>query len=125
MTITVLIVDDSKLDREITKDLLKGTSYQIVAEAKDGIEGINLAELHCPDIVILDWVMPILDGMSALRGIKEVCPSARVVVASSLGGWADAAAHAEFRGADGVLAKPVSKDGLLHSLSEVLEFSWN
>lgn len=65
----ILIADDSKLQKlEIAKFLIK-LGHQVL-EAKDGNEAVHIAELHLPDLVLMDVVMPECNGFSALRRIK-------------------------------------------------------
>lgn len=80
---TVLIVDDSAHFRLILRTLLSTLGYKVVAEAQDGIEALDLYVRYRPNLVTLDQVMPRLDGMGALREIKQFNPQANVVIISS------------------------------------------
>lgn len=79
----VLIVDDVADIRMLLRVALANESdLEVVAEAGDGLEAIAQAELHQPDLVILDLSMPILDGLEALPRILAAAPHAKVVVVS-------------------------------------------
>lgn len=79
----VLIVDDvADLRLLLRVALAPIQEFEVIAEASDGFEAILQAELHQPDLVILDLSMPRLDGLEALPRILEVAPGARVVVLS-------------------------------------------
>jgi DNA-binding NarL/FixJ family response regulator len=79
----VLLVDDVEDLRALLR-LLMGQDgrFDVVAEASDGQEALALAELHRPDVVVLDLAMPVMDGMTALPGLRAAVPGVRVVVLS-------------------------------------------
>lgn len=79
----VLLVDDVEDLRRLTRLALEmAGSFEIVAEASDGVEGVALAGLHQPDVVLLDVSMPRMDGMEALPLIRGAAPGASVVMLS-------------------------------------------
>ena len=56
--------------------------FEIVGEAADGAEAVELTESHMPDAVILDLAMPVMDGLQAIPKIKDCCPETKIVVLS-------------------------------------------
>jgi two-component system, chemotaxis family, chemotaxis protein CheY len=82
---TVLIADDSMFMRNLIKNLLSNYDYHIIAEAGDGSDAVTLYQEKKPDIVILDLVMPNMNGLEALKHIVEFDPQAKVVICSSMG----------------------------------------
>ena len=80
----LMIVDDALIMRMKIKDIATAAGWTVVAEAKDGEEAIELYEEHHPDLVTLDMVMPRLDGLAALRGIRRANPNAQVVMVSAV-----------------------------------------
>lgn len=82
---TVLVVDDSALIRKVLIRLLSENGYQVVGEAADGAEGVALYKELKPDIVTLDITMPVMDGITALRLIREYDPKATVAMISAAG----------------------------------------
>ena len=75
-TIRVLLVDDHKLFRAGIRSLLQTVSdVEVVGEADDGREGLRLIEAHCPDIVLMDIMMPGLNGLDAAARVARVCPA--------------------------------------------------
>ena len=74
----VLIADDHALFRDGLRSLLEARGVDVVAEAKDGGEAIALARLHRPDIVLMDLMMPVTNGLAATRLISVEMPSVRV-----------------------------------------------
>ena len=80
MSIRVLLADDHKMTREGLRSLLQDlTEVEVVAEAQTGLETILLAKRHHPDIVIMDVVMPELNGIEATRRVLEECPGVKVI----------------------------------------------
>ena len=69
-TQTILIVDDRSADRRLLKKMLESSGYG-VQEAADGKEGLEMAELHKPDLIIADTLMPVMDGFGFLRNIRK------------------------------------------------------
>ena len=81
----VLICDDSILVRKKLKDLLKAAGITEIYEAVDGQKAVDLYKEHKPNLAFMDIVMPIKSGIDALVEIREYDPSAKVVMASTIG----------------------------------------
>ena len=82
-TIRVLLVDDHKLFRAGIRSLLQTVGgIEVVAEAGDGREGLRLIEAHRPDVVLLDIMMPGLNGLDTMARVARICPAPRVVMLS-------------------------------------------
>jgi DNA-binding NarL/FixJ family response regulator len=82
--IRVLICDDQTLFREGLRDVLDDErDIEIVSEASNGNEAVNLARKHQPDVILMDIRLPQMDGISATRVIRKECPKANVVILSS------------------------------------------
>jgi DNA-binding NarL/FixJ family response regulator len=78
--IRVLIVDDvERVRQDLCTFLRLAGEIEIVSEARDGLEAIRLVETLCPQVVLMDLEMPILDGYEATRQIKAIKPSCRVI----------------------------------------------
>lgn len=81
----ILIVDDSITSRKVLRTLLEEDKHIIVGEATDGAKGVSMfLKLH-PDLVTMDINMPILDGISALKEIKQLDPNAKVIMITTAG----------------------------------------
>ncbi len=76
---TILIVEDEKSLRETIADILRLKKF-LPLEAKDGKEGVEIALSKHPDLILLDLLMPVMDGMTALKHIREDAWGARVPV---------------------------------------------
>ncbi len=83
--VKILICDDSILARKQLKDTITKSGYENFLEASNGQEAIDLYKEHKPDLVFVDIVMPIKDGVEAIHEIREFDPSAHVIVVSSVG----------------------------------------
>jgi DNA-binding NarL/FixJ family response regulator len=82
-TIRVLLVDDHKLFRAGIRSLLEAISdVEVVAEAGDGREGLRLIEAHRPDVVLMDIMMPGLNGLDTTARVARICPTTRVIILS-------------------------------------------
>lgn len=85
MSERVLVVDDHPLTREALAALLAQHDFDVVGQASDGAEAIELARRLEPDLVLLDLTMPGLDGLSALPLVREAAPDCEVVVLTASG----------------------------------------
>lgn len=81
----VLVCDDSILSRKKLKDCIMSFGCANVYEAADGEESISQYATLKPDLIFMDIVMPKKDGIEALKGILEINPEAKVIMASSVG----------------------------------------
>lgn len=97
----VLVVDDEPdLRLMLRLALRRDGRFDVCAEADNGQVALELAEEHQPDVVLLDLMMPVMDGWTALSRIQTVAPRSMVVVLSAL----DASGNAEATFADGAFA---------------------
>mgnify|MGYP001594657475 FL=1 len=79
--VRILVADDHTMFREGLRDMLERQSdFDVVGEAADGLETVRMARELCPDIVLMDIHMPLLDGIAASRRISDVCPKSRVII---------------------------------------------
>jgi two-component system response regulator AlgR len=77
----VLVADDDGLIRKLLCNLFKyEAGYELCAEAKNGEEAVALAKLHQPDLIILDFSMPVMNGVEAARELKEVMPNVPIIL---------------------------------------------
>jgi two-component system chemotaxis response regulator CheY len=88
--ITVLVVDDSTFARRMMKNFLVEVADRfkiklVIIEGKNGVEAVNLYDVHKPHLVFMDIVMPKKTGLEALKEIKEKHEDAKVVICSSMG----------------------------------------
>lgn len=115
---TCLIVDDSRIIRKVARRILEGLAFE-VQEAADGAEALEFCVAAMPDVVLLDWQMPIMDGMTFLGRLRAL-PDGREpkVLFCSVETRADRIAEALSAGADEYVMKPFDGDILQSKLAE-------
>lgn len=122
--INILLVDDSRIVlAELARLLGDIDDIAIVGLANDGAAAIRIANESMPDLVLMDIVMPGLDGLSALRTIKSMHPEIQIAMVSSVGGDLAKAEEAFKLGAFQVVGKPFDADvieSLIESVREKL-----
>lgn len=101
----VLVVDDDPDIRIVVRATLEADGHEVVGEAGDGHEAVALIPVVRPDAVVLDVMMPRLNGLDALVLIRQACPDTRVVMLTALG-CDEVGPVAIGRGAVGCVEKP-------------------
>ena len=121
MFITLLLADDHPIVRQGLRHLLEGEpDFRIVGEAGDGIEALQLVERLKPNILIVDMMMPGLNGLEVLRQIKRISPATRTIVLSMQS--ADAyVIEAQKNGAAGYILKETGPSELVNAVHEVIQ----
>jgi NarL family two-component system response regulator LiaR len=116
MTIRVLIVDDHSVVRQGLRMFLSLESeLEVIAEAGDGQEAISLARKHKPDVVLMDLLMPGMDGIAATQAIRQEMPDVEVIALTSV--LEDEAVIGAIRaGAIGYLLKDTKSDELCRAI---------
>jgi len=118
-TIQLLIVDDHAIVRDGIRSLLSTIKdIDVVGEAATGREALNLFNRWKPDIVLMDLVMPEMDGIQAIQAIMELHPEAKILVLTSFA-TDDKVFPAIKAGASGYLLKDSDSDELVRSIREV------
>jgi two-component system chemotaxis response regulator CheY len=85
MAVRILIVDDALFMRSMIRDIFSRDGFEVVGEADNGAEAVRLHRELQPDLVTMDIVMPVMDGITALREIVRADRSANVIMVSALG----------------------------------------
>ncbi|OHB67974.1 MAG: two-component system response regulator [Planctomycetes bacterium RBG_13_63_9] len=119
MSKTLLIVDDALIIREMVKDAAREAGWEIVGEATDGQVAIDRYRELKPDVCTLDLVMPEYDGLHALRGIRALDPTAKVVVLSAVD-QKNVLKEAIQLGAADFVVKPFDNGILIDTLEKVV-----
>lgn len=118
MSPKILIVDDAKFMRVRCSRILTAHGFAVV-EAENGVQAIEQYQTESPDAVLMDISMPEMDGLNALRAIREVDPSARVAMLTALG-QQNMVIEAIKAGARDFIVKPFEPERVLKSLHKLL-----
>jgi len=114
----VLIADDSEFMRSLLREILE-EEYTIAGEAENGVEAIELYGESDPDLVMMDIVMPIRDGIEATDEITDSDPNAKVIMCTSVG-QEQKMKNAIQAGAEGYITKPFQKPSVLEEIENVV-----
>jgi CheY-like chemotaxis protein len=80
MSVKVLVVDDTDHVRNMLVDMLELDGFRVVGTAQSGQQAIDLADAANPDVVVMDYKMPEMDGLTAARSIKDARPSQAIIL---------------------------------------------
>ena len=115
---TCLIVDDSRIIRKVSRRIVEGLGYE-VDEAADGAEALASCSAALPDVVLLDWNMPVMDGLTFLRRLRALPNGDRPkVLFCSIESDPDRIAEALAAGADEYVMKPFDGEVLASKFEE-------
>ena len=113
---TALVVDDSRATRSLLRRLLASFGYE-VDEAGDGYEALRALEQHVPDLVLVDWNMPNMDGLDFIKAVRAD-PALERLMVMMVTSESDPVhiARALMAGADEYALKPMTRDALADKL---------
>lgn len=112
----ILVADDAAFMRMRLKTVLSQNGHEVI-EAANGSEAVALYEQHRPDMVMMDITMPEMDGITALRTIREKDPNAKVVMVSALG-QESTVIEALKSGAKDFIVKPFQPERILEAVAK-------
>jgi two-component system chemotaxis response regulator CheY len=115
----ILVVDDAAFMRMMIKDNLKKAGYADCMEAADGEDAVAKCRESMPDLILLDITMPKMDGIQALKEIKQMNPGAKVVMCSAMG-QEGMVVEAIKLGAMDFIVKPFKPDRLIQTVKNIL-----
>lgn len=119
MAKNILVCDDAAFMRMMIKDILTKNGYNVVGEAENGLKAVEkYAELK-PDLVLMDITMPEMDGIQALKKIKESDASAAIIMCSAMGQQAMVIESIQ-SGAKDFIVKPFQADRVLEAVKKVV-----
>lgn len=114
----VLVVDDTLFMRASIRQMLEANGHSVAGEASNGVEAIEKYAAVKPDVILMDITMPDMDGLEALRIIKEMDPNAKVIMCTAMGQQAMVAKAVEL-GAQQFIVKPFQPDRLMAAIDTV------
>lgn len=115
--VSVVIVDDNDMMRTILRGILRGEEYDVVGEARNGAQAVEIVERMKPDIVCMDVLMPEKNGLEAMIEIKQTLPDTEFIMIT---GSADpeTVQDAIMNGAGGFIVKPFNAARVLDALKK-------
>lgn len=118
---SILVCDDSILARKQLVDAIKSVNPDITFyQAANGQEAVDLYNRHTPSLVFIDIVMPVMDGVGAVKKIMDSHPDATVIIVSSIG-TQNELKEAIVAGAKDFIQKPFSKDHIVEVMNHYLK----
>ncbi len=115
----ILVVDDAAFMRMMLRDILAKNGFEVVGESENGLLAIERFQELKPDLVTMDITMPELDGISALRRIKQIDPQAVVIMCSAMGQQA-LVIDAIQAGARDFIVKPFQPERVLDAVRKAI-----
>ncbi len=117
----VLIIDDSRIIRRNLVKIFEKLGYDVVAEADNGLSGIEEYKKHKPDVVTMDITMPLMDGIEAVKEIIRIDPKSKIIIVSALN-QKKMIFEALENGAKHYIVKPITFDKVKEVIEEVNEY---
>ena len=115
----ILVCDDAAFMRMMIKDILTKNGYNVVAEAENGLKAVEKFNEAKPDLVLMDITMPEMDGIQALKKIKEIDSNAAIIMCSAMGQQA-MVIEAIQSGAKDFIVKPFQAERVLEAVKKVV-----
>ena len=116
----ILIVDDSRTSRKILRSILEDAGHEVIGEAMDGQDGVNKYKDLRPDLVTLDITMPVMDGLEALKCIREIDGNAKVIMVTAAG-QQNKMIDAIKLGASEFVTKPFEPDEIVKMVNKLVK----
>lgn len=119
MKIRFAVVDDAAFLRELLKNIITSAGGVCIGEAENGDEAVTLVNNTLPDLVMLDMVMPLRNGIDTAKAIKELHPDVKIIGCSTVD--QDALVQKAYEaGFDAYIVKPFTKEQVISAIHKVL-----
>lgn len=118
MGLKVLIADDTAFMRMTLRNVLEKNGFEVIAEAEDGLQAVEMYSNVKPDLVTMGITMPNMDGIEAIKRIMKNDPEAKIVVVSAMG-QKTLVIDALNSGAKDFIVKPFQPDRIVEALQKV------
>lgn len=115
----ILVVDDAAFMRMTIRQMIEPQGHEVVGEAGTGVEAIEMYSKVKPEVVLMDITMPDMNGIEAVKRIKELDNNAKVIMCSAVGQQMQIA-EAIKNGAENFIVKPFQKETLYAAINKVL-----
>lgn len=119
----ILLVEDNQVNRELVREMLEGDEFEVF-EAENGLEALHMLPQTSPDLVLLDIQMPVLDGIAAIKQLRQKPQYADLpVVALTAYAMVGDKERVFAAGFTGYLSKPIERKALLAEIHQHLQKS--
>ncbi|MBU8908152.1 response regulator [Desertibacillus haloalkaliphilus] len=115
----IVVTDDAMFMRMQLKDMLTQAGHEVVGEAENGLQSVEQFKMEQPDLVTMDITMPEMDGIEALKKIKEIDANAKVIMCSAMGQQGKVV-DAIKAGASDFVVKPLKEDRVNEAVQKAL-----
>jgi len=115
----ILVVDDAAFMRMQLTDILQKGGHEVVGHAENGQDAIEKYTQLKPDLVTMDITMPVMEGIDAVKGIKQFDPNAKVIMCSAMG-QQSMVVNAIQAGAKDFIVKPFQPDRVIEAIAKIL-----
>ena len=112
-------MDDAAFMRMMIKDILEKNGYTVVGQGANGVQAVELYKSEKPDLVTMDITMPDMDGIEAVKSIKEFDPNAKVIMCSAMG-QQSMVMDAIRAGAKDFIVKPFQADRVIEAIKKAI-----
>ncbi|HVK54325.1 MAG TPA: substrate-binding domain-containing protein, partial [Burkholderiales bacterium] len=120
----ILVVDDVPVNRAVVADFLGSLDFEVI-EAENGQQGLDVAQSHLPDLILIDNVMPVMNGREATHRLRELPAfKATPIIAISASAFDADQATSLAVGGNAFLAKPINLSSLLRHVGALLQLNW-
>jgi two-component system chemotaxis response regulator CheY len=119
MAKSILITDDALFMRVTLKNILTENGYEVCGEAQNGAEAVSMYSQMKPDLVTMDITMPEMDGLAALKKIRETDPDAKIVMCTAMG-QKNMVVEAIQSGAKDFIVKPFQPERVIEAINKLL-----
>ncbi|MBB6633523.1 response regulator [Cohnella thailandensis] len=115
----ILVVDDAAFMRMMLRDILLNGGHEVVAEAANGLEAVEQYSICKPDLVTMDITMPVMEGIDAVKQIRQNDPNAKIIMCSAMGQQGMVVQSIQ-AGARDFVVKPFQAERVLEAIGKVL-----
>ncbi len=115
----VLVIDDEKIILELTSMILRARGFEVLT-ARNAVDGLDLIAREQPEVVLLDYMMPVMDGLTALKQVRERFPATYVIMFTGKGSE-EIAVELMKAGASDYILKPFNNQDLVDRIGKVLK----
>ena len=116
----ILIIEDEPMNLKLVRDLLQASEY-LTLEAIDGAEGVELARTHKPDLILMDILMPVMNGFRATKILKADAETKNIpIIALTSYAMKKDKENIREAGCNGYISKPIDTRGFLKKVTEYL-----